>query len=166
MVIFWLGGNCPDFLLASYGHVYPIGPFFHPPIHSSIHWSIHSFLHSSVYPSINPQSLCIAVAALTHYFYLVGFGWMLVEGLVLFAKVVKVFNIRLRLGHYYAAAWGKGRSASDTVEMRFLPCGHFDLESAVTAQDDEFKGSFRSSFSRLLHVKTWPRNSILSLDVR
>ena len=30
----------------------------------------------------------------------------------------------------------------------FLPCGHLDFESAVTAQDDEFKGSFDSSSSR------------------
>ena len=45
----------------------------------------------------------------------------------------------------------------------FLPCGHLDFESAVTAQSDEFKGSFHSSCSRLLNVKT-PRNSILSLD--
>ena len=35
----------------------------------------------------------------------------------------------------------------------FLPCGHLDFESAVTAQNDEFKCSFRSSYSRLLNVK-------------
>ena len=35
----------------------------------------------------------------------------------------------------------------------FLPCGHFDFESAVTAQNDEFKGSFDSSYSRSLKVK-------------
>ena len=36
----------------------------------------------------------------------------------------------------------------------FLPCGHFDLESAVTAQNDESKGSFHSSYSRLCHNKS------------
>ena len=41
----------------------------------------------------------------------------------------------------------------------FLPCGHLDFESAVTKQNDEFKGSFDISSSRLLNVKTWPRNS-------
>ena len=30
----------------------------------------------------------------------------------------------------------------------------FDFESAVTAQNDEFKGSFDSLYSRLLNVKT------------
>ena len=49
-------------------------------------------------------------------------------------------------------------------EYAFLPCGHFDFESAETAQNDEFKGSFDSSSSRSLNVKTEPRNSILSLD--
>ena len=36
----------------------------------------------------------------------------------------------------------------------FLPCGHLDFESAVTKQNDELKGSFDSSSSRLLNVKT------------
>ena len=36
-----------------------------------------------------------------------------------------------------------------------LPCGLLDFESAVT---------FDISYSRSLNVKTWPRNSILSLD--
>ena len=47
----------------------------------------------------------------------------------------------------------------------FLPCGHhLDFESAVTAQNDEFKSSFHSSYSRLLNVNTQPGKSILSLD--
>ena len=46
----------------------------------------------------------------------------------------------------------------------FLPCGHLDFESVVPAQNDEFKGSFDSLYSRVLNVKTLPRNSILSLD--
>ena len=47
----------------------------------------------------------------------------------------------------------------DTAEIRFLAvqtrslhaflqCGHLDFESAVTAQNDEFKASFDSSYSR------------------
>ena len=36
----------------------------------------------------------------------------------------------------------------------FFPCGHHDFESAVTAQNDEFKSSFDSSHSRLLNVKS------------
>ena len=34
-----------------------------------------------------------------------------------------------------------------------LPCGHLDCESAVTAQNDQFKGSFDSSSSRSVNVK-------------
>ena len=47
-------------------------------------------------------------------------------------------------------------------KQAFLPCGHLDFESAVTVQNDEFKCSFHSSYSRLVNVET-PRNSILSL---
>ena len=36
----------------------------------------------------------------------------------------------------------------------FLPCSHLDFESAVTAQNDEFKVVFDSSYSRLVNVKT------------
>ena len=36
----------------------------------------------------------------------------------------------------------------------FLPCSHLDFETAVAAQNDAFKGSFDSSYSRLLNVKT------------
>ena len=35
-----------------------------------------------------------------------------------------------------------------------LPCGNLDFESAVTAQNDEFKGSFHSSHPRLLNAST------------
>ena len=35
----------------------------------------------------------------------------------------------------------------------FLPCGHLGFGSAVTAQNEEFKGSFHSSYSRLLTPK-------------
>ena len=45
----------------------------------------------------------------------------------------------------------------------FLPCGHLGFESAVIAQNDDFKVSFDISSSRSLNVKTSPRNSKLSL---
>ena len=44
----------------------------------------------------------------------------------------------------------------DTTEILlffFLPYGHLDFESTVTAQNDESKGSFHNSYSRLLNVK-------------
>ena len=46
----------------------------------------------------------------------------------------------------------------------FLPCDQLGFGSAVSAQNEEFKGSFHGLYSRLLSVKTQPRNSILSLD--
>ena len=33
-------------------------------------------------------------------------------------------------------------SKNDTAEIRILPCAHLDFESAVTAQNDEFKTVF------------------------
>ena len=36
------------------------------------------------------------VAAMIHYFYLVGFAWMLFEGVYLYLMVVKVFNTVIR----------------------------------------------------------------------
>jgi len=46
------------------------------------------------------------VAALIHYFYLAGFGWMLFEGIYLYLMVVKVFNIVVRMRLFYPFAWG------------------------------------------------------------
>ena len=47
------------------------------------------------------------VAAVIHYFYLVGFSWMLFEGVYLYLKVVKVFNTVIRMSLFYAMAWGE-----------------------------------------------------------
>ena len=63
------------------------------------------------------------------------------------------------------------RCITSVREKRF-PCLVYSLlttaalkySSAVTARNDEFKGSFHSSYSCLLNVKTWPRNSIIGLD--
>ena len=46
------------------------------------------------------------------------------------------------------------RAQLDTVRYAFMPCGHLDFQSAVTAQSDEFKCSSHNSESRLLTVKT------------
>ena len=53
------------------------------------------------------QGVCIFVSVLLHYFYLVAFDWMLVEGLLLYFKVVKVFNIHTKLTLFYIYSWGK-----------------------------------------------------------
>ena len=54
-----------------------------------------------------PQGLCIFVAGLIHYFYLVAFAWMLFEGVYLYLMVVKVFNTEIKMRLFYAVAWGK-----------------------------------------------------------
>ena len=38
------------------------------------------------------QNACSAVAVLLHYLYLVAFMWMLMEGVVLYVVLVKVFT--------------------------------------------------------------------------
>lgn len=54
-----------------------------------------------------PQLACFLVTALLHLFFMASFSWMLVEGLLLWSKVVSV-NIsedhRMKL--YYAIGWG------------------------------------------------------------
>ena len=55
----------------------------------------------------------------------------------------RVGQIRLRSSYRY-----------DTAETALLSCGQLDFESVVTAQKDEFKGSFDSSYLRFLKVKT------------
>ena len=60
--------------------------------------------------TVNPvslQELCVFVAAMIHYFYLVGFAWMLFEGVYLYLMVVKVFNTVIRRRLFYGVAWGK-----------------------------------------------------------
>ncbi|KAK2560001.1 Adhesion G-protein coupled receptor D1, partial [Acropora cervicornis] len=56
--------------------------------------------------ALEPKGLCVFVAALIHYFYLVGFAWMFFEGVNLYLMVVKVFNTEIRLRAFYSVAWG------------------------------------------------------------
>ncbi|CAH3184691.1 unnamed protein product, partial [Porites lobata] len=50
--------------------------------------------------------LCTAVALTINYFYLVAFGWMVAEGVMLYLKVVKVFNVMTTTKYFYGFAWG------------------------------------------------------------
>jgi len=52
------------------------------------------------------QGACIVVAVSIHYFYLVGFAWMLMEGIYLYLMVVKVFNTLVKMKLFYAFSWG------------------------------------------------------------
>ena len=39
------------------------------------------------------QTLCSAIAVLLHYLFMVMFMWMLMEGVVLYVKLVRVFMV-------------------------------------------------------------------------
>lgn len=55
-----------------------------------------------------PQAACFVVTTLLHLFFMASFSWMLVEGLLLWSKVVSV-NISedRRMKLYYVFGWGK-----------------------------------------------------------
>ena len=54
------------------------------------------------------QVACTLVAVLLHYFLLVTFAWMLVEGVYLYIMVITVFeNSKEQLRVYGACAYGK-----------------------------------------------------------
>ena len=57
---------------------------------------------------IFPQVLCSAVAVVQHYLHTAVFTWMLVEGLNLYYKLVKIFDIKRPYAFYSAIGWGKG----------------------------------------------------------
>ena len=59
--------------------------------------------------------VCTFVAVMLHYFYLVAFGWMMLEGVYLYLMVVKVFNTVIKMKLYYLFAWGKTRSLRPTI---------------------------------------------------
>lgn len=50
---------------------------------------------------------CTLVAALLHLFFMAAFSWMLVEGLLLWSKVVAVnLNEDRHMKYYYLIGWG------------------------------------------------------------
>ncbi|KYO23490.1 adhesion G-protein coupled receptor D2 isoform B [Alligator mississippiensis] len=53
------------------------------------------------------QVMCFVVTALLHLFFMAAFSWMLVEGLLLWSKVVAVnMSEDRRMKFYYATGWG------------------------------------------------------------
>nr|XP_019928150.2 adhesion G protein-coupled receptor L4-like [Crassostrea gigas] len=57
--------------------------------------------------AVQIKFICSVVALLLHYFYSAVFVWMLVEGLLLYSKVVQVFGSeKSRIAYYYAFGWG------------------------------------------------------------
>lgn len=53
------------------------------------------------------QVLCFMVTAFLHLFFMAAFSWMLVEGLLLWSKVVAVnMSEDRRMKFYYVTGWG------------------------------------------------------------
>ncbi|CAH3044158.1 unnamed protein product, partial [Porites evermanni] len=48
------------------------------------------------------KAICTTIAAAIHYFFLVSFCWMLIEGLTLYYKVVKVFDTDFKMWSFCA----------------------------------------------------------------
>ncbi|XP_068705881.1 adhesion G-protein coupled receptor D1-like isoform X2 [Montipora foliosa] len=51
------------------------------------------------------KPVCVLVAILLHYLFLVSFGWMLLEGVYLYIMVVEVFS-SVKVWYLYVFAWG------------------------------------------------------------
>ncbi|XP_068705871.1 adhesion G-protein coupled receptor D1-like isoform X4 [Montipora foliosa] len=51
------------------------------------------------------KPVCVLVAILLHYLFLVSFGWMLLEGVYLYIMVVEVFR-SVKVWYLYVFAWG------------------------------------------------------------
>ena len=71
-------------------------------LHACMQKGMNVLLHTYFF-----QGVCIFVAALLHYLYLVTMSWMLVEGVILYFKIVEVFNIVTKMARFYIFAWGK-----------------------------------------------------------
>lgn len=61
------------------------------------------------------------VTALLHLFFMASFSWMLVEGLLLWSKVVSVnISEERRMHFYYALGWGTGFALYGSDHLQFL----------------------------------------------
>ncbi len=74
------------------------------------------------------QALCSAVTVIQFFFQTALFTWMLVEGINLYIKLVKVFFVKKQYVTYVSIGWGKYRS--NCYNFRGFLCLH------VTNSDD------------------------------
>ncbi|ELW48541.1 putative G-protein coupled receptor 144 [Tupaia chinensis] len=78
-------------------------------VHKNLSFALASaegFLMASEWAKTNKVA-CVAVTAVMHFLFLAAFSWMLVEGLLLWSKVVAVsMRPGPRTGLVYAAGWG------------------------------------------------------------
>ena len=83
-----------------YGHAVPLGG---PSSHRS---SAMKHITSAIICSFL-QALCSAVTVFQFFFHTALFTWMLVEGINLYIKLVKVFSTKRQYIAYLAIGWGK-----------------------------------------------------------
>lgn len=57
--------------------------------------------------ALRHQTACRAVSVITHYFLSSSFCWMLVEGINVYNKIVRVFSTKKYDQYYYVLGWGK-----------------------------------------------------------
>lgn len=95
------------------------------------------FLLDGWLASLHIRWLCLAVAALLHYFLLTSFTWMGLESLHMYIALVKVFNtyIRRYILKFCIVGWGKDRrgEASDRWSRRNPTSSHRSLLTARRA---------------------------------
>ena len=53
------------------------------------------------------QALCTVLTVIQYFFHTAIFTWMLVEGINLYIKLVKVFSVKKQYVAYVALGWGK-----------------------------------------------------------
>ena len=86
-----------------------------------------SFPH---HPFSCTQAVCSAIAVLLHYLFLVVFMWMLMEGVVLYVALVKVFvkYYKRYIATFTVASYGqlvpKNCTKSDIVDLSLLQVFH------------------------------------------
>lgn len=74
-------------------------------------------------PPSHPQVTCVAVTAIMHLLFLVAFSWVLVEGLLLWSKVVAVsMRPGPRMTLFYATGWGEDPLAPSPTLSSALLC--------------------------------------------
>lgn len=88
--------------------------------------------------------MCIVVAAVIHYFYMVGFSWMLFEGIYLYLLVCKVFNAFIRIRIFYAVAWG-----------RFNVGGFAPFPSILSRALTSFLCVLKFTYKYIVQVRIW-----------
>lgn len=70
------------------------------------------------------QVACTFVAALLHLFFMAAFAWMLVEGLLLWSKVVAVnLSEDRHMKYYYLIGWGTKASSIRPAQFDTVRCG-------------------------------------------